>query len=106
MTMDTLIYFPLGWRISRSKALGSRQHIAHRGRVPLPTTRSRHAARMSASAISLSVVAPAFLISRMIGSTLAAWLSATAPMVSNATLRAWASFGPPSFRCAISPEMK
>ena len=29
----------------------------------------------------------------MIGSTLAAWLSAAAPMVSWATLRAWAHFG-------------
>ena len=46
----------------------------------------------NASAISRSVVAPAFLISRMIGSTLAAWLPAAAPMVSKATFRAWASF--------------
>jgi len=42
---------------------------------------------LRASAISLSVVAPAFLISRMIGSTSAAWLSAAAPMVSKATSR-------------------
>ena len=39
--------------------------------------------------------APAFLISRMIASALAARLSAVAPMVSRAALRAWASFGPP-----------
>jgi hypothetical protein len=47
---------------------------------------------LRASAIAVSVVAPAFLISRMIGSTLAAWLPAAAPMVSKATFRAWASF--------------
>ena len=73
------------------------EHVTHSRRVPMAPSRRRTRRVLNASAISLRVVAPAFPISRMIGSTLAARLSAAAPMASNATLYTWASFGPPSF---------
>jgi hypothetical protein len=71
--------------------LGARQHVAHGHGVPLPAPRRLDPARVEDVRNLSQRSCPAFLISRISGSTLAAWLSAAAPMVSEATLHASAT---------------